>query len=86
MMNQWGDYGVTEPLTAVAIGATVFGEPLTMPIIEGIGLVILSVVTVIAGPHFVHKRVLPEAANAMPGRHPRGWLKRFLQQKGRLPV
>ena len=44
--------GVTEPLTAVVIGVSVFGESLTMQIIGGIALIILSVMSVIAGPHF----------------------------------
>lgn len=40
--------GVKEPLTAVVIGVTVFGENLPLQIIGGIFLIILSVVFVIA--------------------------------------
>lgn len=63
--------GVTEPLTAVAIGATVFGEPLTMPIIVGIGLVILSVVIIIVGPDFAHKADIYDEPRIASGRIPR---------------
>lgn len=39
--------GVAEPLTAVAIGVAVFGEPMTMPIGCGIALIILAVLLVL---------------------------------------
>lgn len=45
--------GVTEPLTAVVIGVTVFGENLTLQIIGGVFLIILSVVSAIAGPRLI---------------------------------
>lgn len=45
--------GVTEPLTSVVIGVAVFGESLTLQIIGGIGLIILSVVSAIAGPYLL---------------------------------
>lgn len=48
--------GVTEPLTAVIVGVTVFGEVLTLQVIGGVGLILLAVVTVIAGPHLFRKR------------------------------
>lgn len=45
--------GVTEPLTAVVIGVTVFGENLTLLIIGGVIMIILAVVCVIAGPRLI---------------------------------
>lgn len=54
--------GALEPVTAVLIGVTVFGESLTLRTIAGVVLIILAVTLIIAGSniksHFVHFRKL----------------------------
>lgn len=53
--------GALEPLTAVLIGAAVFGEPITLRLATGIVLILGSVLLVIAGksikkPKFIQHR------------------------------
>ncbi|MDE6490787.1 MAG: EamA family transporter, partial [Muribaculaceae bacterium] len=55
--------GALEPLTAVMIGATVFGEPITLRLSVGIVLILGSVMLVIAGksikkPKFIQHRYI----------------------------
>lgn len=42
--------GVMEPLTAVAVGILVFGEPFTMPLAAGVALITGAVLLVMLGP------------------------------------
>ena len=41
--------GALEPLTAVVIGVTIFGELFTARLAAGIGLILLAVPTIVAG-------------------------------------
>lgn len=42
-------YGALEPLTAVVIGVTIFGELFTARLAAGIGLILLAVTLIVAG-------------------------------------
>lgn len=50
--------GALEPLTAVVIGVTVFGEQLTARLSVGIVLILLAVIIIVAGKSFSPARVI----------------------------
>lgn len=60
--------GALEPLTAVVIGVTIFGELFTARLAAGIGLILLAVTLIVAG-----KSLHPGRLSAIIGH--RGFLR-----------
>jgi len=56
--------GALEPLTAVAIGVTVFGESLTFRLVIGVILILMSVMVVVLGKNF-HLRTIRHALSTI---------------------
>jgi len=49
--------GALEPLTAVIIGITIFGEIFTMRLATGIILILFAVILIIVGKSFTHQKL-----------------------------